>query len=266
MIRTEIDSYKEQLDRNPQAYRSFPEEAKNEREITKYALDKDPFNMWYLPDRMKNNKDYAMETLSTYPTFHMNKLGEKLQGDKEMVLFAMKRNQTFGLRDLEQVCKHFIQDKEVMDKAMEKLRENPLLVAGEITMGRAMVINHLGIDKAIEAVKAEPEMYRLLSQEHKENPEVAFAAIKYAPYLVNEVPKELQNASFYTTAMMTIPETKAHLSKENLAAAEQVTEKAKLPFKNFDEMKKWVKGEAASAKTAGHDKEVEDFHFDRDDR
>lgn len=247
MIRQEIDNYKEQLDKNPSSYKDFPQDAKIEREITNYALEKNPFNMWYLPDRFKNDKDYAMYTLAQYPTFHLNKLGEKLQSDKEMVMFAMKHNQTFDLRDLEHVCKHFINDKEVVDKAMEKLKENPLVVPGEVKIGRAMVVSYQGKEQAIEAVKSDPEMYRLLSGELKENSEVAMAAIRRAPYLINEVPQNLQNERFYTAAAMAIPGVKAELPLEIRRTAQNMEQEMQRPKKSFEEAVKWAKEQKANA-------------------
>lgn len=229
MIRKEIDQYKEQLDKNPRAYQSFPEEAKDEKEITNYALTKDPFNMWYMNDRLKNDKDYAIHTLSTYPTFHLNKLGPKLQKDREVVLFAMKQNRTFGLRDLGHVCKYFIDDKEVMDKAMEKLRENPLIVPGEVKLGEAMVANFMGREKAIEEIQKDPEIYRLLSAELKQDPKVAMAAIQQENYLINEIPKELQNTNFYTAAVMSIRGVEQELPLRVRAEVKQQVERLSKP-------------------------------------
>lgn len=264
MIRKDIDNYKEQLAKNPSSYKDFPQEAKNEREITNYALEQSPFNMWYLPDRLKNDKEYAIYTLSTYPTFHLNKLEENLQSDREVVLFAMKRNQTFDLRDLEHVCKRFINDKEVMDKAMEKLRENPLVVPGEVTIGRAMVINHQGKEQALEAVSREPDLYRLLSKELKEDSQVAMAAIRRAPYLINEVPHNLQNERFYTAAAMTIPGVKAELPLEKRRQTEKVESKVTTTKRTFDEAVKWAKKQKEETRTTTTTKTTEFSFSDRD--
>ena len=246
MIKTEIEQYKNQLDKNPQAYKNFPVEVKNEKEITKYALDKDPFNMWYLSDRLKNDKDYAMNTLSTYPTFHMNKLGEKLQGDREMVSFAMSRNQTFGLRDLEQVCKYFAQDKAMLNKAMEKLRENPLIVPGEVTFGRAIVVNYQGKEAAMELVDKEPKMYRFLSEELRKDPDIALAAVKGEPLLMNELPKEVKTEGFLDAYL------DATLKLGSKAPAQN-----QKPKKSFEEMMQWVKGEKANQKS-GREEQARD--------
>ena len=253
MIKAEIEQYKEQLDKNPQVYKSFPEEAKNEKEITNYALDKDPFNMWYLSDRLKNDKDYAIYTLSTYPTFHMNKLGEKLQGDKEMVSFAMSRNQTFGLRDLEQVCKYFANDKGMINKAMEKLQENPLIVAGEVTIGRAIVANYQGKEAALEMVSKEPIMYRFLSEELRRDQDIALTAVKKEPMLMNEISKAAKTSEFYDAYL------DATLNESKTPAVNKQEQKSK---KSFDEMVKWAKGEKAQQK-AGRDEADHDDRYGR---
>lgn len=242
MVTKEFEEYKAQIDNNPLAFRKFPVEARDDRELVKYALDANSFNMWYLSDRLKNDKDYAKDFLSQYPTFHMNKLGEKLQKDEEMVLFAIKRNATFDLRDLEQVCKYFIDNKMVMEHAMEKLQENPMITPGEITMGEAMVASLEGKQASLELVDKKPEAYRLLSEQMKRDADIALMAIDGAPYLINEIPKELQNAQFYEKAVAKIPAARAEMDIEAVREMEKPQEK---PKKSFDEVMKWVKQEQA---------------------
>lgn len=232
MIQKEMQYYKEMLDKKPLSYMSFPAEARDDRELANYALEKNPFNMWYISDRLKNDKSYAMEVLSTYPTFHLNKLSEKLQNDKEMVMFAMKRNQTYDLADLEHTCQRFSDDKEVMDLAVERLKENPMLVPGELQIARAMIAGYLGKEHAIQAVSDEPALYRLLRGDFKEDSKIALTAIKNQPDLINDVPKNLQNINFYTTAIMAVPQAKAELSLAQQKEVDAAIEKLNKPSLN----------------------------------
>ena len=241
MLTTEMIQYKAQIDQDSLSFRKFPLEARDDRELVKYALDANSFNMWYLSDRLKNDKEYAKDVLAQYPTFHMNKLGEKLQGDEEMVRFALKRNETFDLRDLEQVCKYFIDNKELVGLAMEKLQENPMITPGEITMGKAMIASLEGKEASLELVDKQPDAYRLLSAEMKQKPDVALKAINGAPYLINEVPKELQNVKFYEQATRETPEARTVLPLE----VTRELSKQEKPKKSFDEVMKWVKEEKA---------------------
>ena len=232
MIKEQTEWYKEQIDRDALSFRAFPEEARRDRELVKYALDKSPFNMWYISDFLKNDKSYAMTVLAEYPTFHMNKLSPQLQSDPEMVLFAMKRNQTFDLMDLENVCKNFAHNQQIMDQAFEKLQENPLMAKGEIRIGQAMMASYMGKDKVMNLVRENPESYRLLSAEMKEDPQIALEAIKRAPYLVNEVPASLQTTPFRTAVVMSVPAAENELSlrhrREVLECKENLQKPSKL--------------------------------------
>lgn len=211
MTHEEIKYFKELIDKNPSTYMCFTDEAKNEKEITNYALDKNPFNMWYLSPQLKDDREYARTKLSTYPTFHLNKLSPRLQTDKDMVMFAMRHNSTFDLRDLEHTCTYFINDKDVMARAEQSLQANPYLVPGEMKMARAMIANFAGKDKAIEEVSKDPEVYRLLKKEFKEDKDIAIAAIDKDPSLINEIPKSLQNVNFYVAAVLAVPDVEKEL-------------------------------------------------------
>lgn len=238
----EIEQYKKILETKPQEYRNFPEEARNSKQITIAALDKDMFNMWYIGNKLKDNADFVKEHLSKYPTFQLNKVSPRLQKDKEMVEYAMGFKKTFGLRDLEHICKHFSDDREFVNKALDKLisdsglkpmeinedtilpeslydesvlQERSGIVAGEIAVGKAMIANYSGVDRAIEMVQDDPNVYRLLNFELQSNKEVIFAAIKKEPYLINALPNTFQNKEFYMEAFKQNPEICNNISDDN---------------------------------------------------
>lgn len=275
MIQKEMQEYKELLDKNPLSYRAFSLEVRSDKELANYALEKNPFNMWYIGDRLKNDKDYAMNELSKYPTFHLNKLSENLQNDKEMVMFAMKHNATYDLLDLEHTCKRFIDDKEVMDLAVERMNANPLLVDGEKMIGRAMIAGFTGRDKALEEVKITPEIYRLLREEFQKDAEIAMAAISGAPALLTDIHKDLQTPQFYAAVLMTntkaqeieLPlEMKKEVEKiiSNLEKGMEKEQERKAPTSDGKTLKELI----AEAKVqATHDKtDRNNSGFDRSER
>lgn len=238
----EIEQYKKILETKPQEYRKFPEEARNSKQIAITALDKDPFNMWYIGNKLKDNADFVKEHLSKYPTFQLNKVSPRLQKNKEMVEYAMGFKKTFGLRDLEHICKHFSDDREFVNKALAKMisdsglmpaeiNEDTILpesvydesqlqprsgiVAGEIAVGKAMIANYSGVDRAIEMIQDDPNVYRLLNFELQSNEEVIFTALQKEPYLINALPNMFQNKGFYMEAFRQNPEICNNISDDN---------------------------------------------------
>lgn len=122
--------------------RSLSDRLRNDELLVMAVLDHNPFQMWDIGDKLKDDKQFVLEELTRYSSFSLNKVSDRLKLDVDVVKVAMEQNGNFTKEDLAHILNNFADNKELVDTAIEKFNNNGYLDNKEKEAGKALIAQY----------------------------------------------------------------------------------------------------------------------------